>query len=282
MKISATLAAIALLLGGCAADGVHAGRVIPPGAGFVSLGSSFAAGPGIGPIRPGTPERCSRATNNYASLLAARLDLALTDASCGGATTEHVLGSWNELPPQLDAVTRDTRLVTITIGGNDLGYVAWLFAGSCRLGARIFPGPCREAKEPQEADYQKLESQLRLIAAEVHRRAPGARLVFVQYVSLISPEPCAQETISPADAEVARRIAKRLAQVTQAAASAGKAELLSADIASSSHTPCSASPWSLGMSADYKREQGAAWHPNAAGHAAIADMLFRLLAEPAD
>lgn len=130
---------LSLLLGGCAASGSESGRALPPKARFASLGSSFAAGAGIGPLQAGTPERCSRTTNNYATLLAARLDLNLVDASCGGATSEHVLRGWSELPPQIDALDRETRLVTITVGGNDLGYVGWLFASSCRLGVAAFP-----------------------------------------------------------------------------------------------------------------------------------------------
>ena len=44
----------------------------------------------------------------------------------------HVLAPWNELPAQIDAVTPDTRLVTITIGGNDLNYIGNLFmVGRC-------------------------------------------------------------------------------------------------------------------------------------------------------
>src|SRR5690606_10476488 len=101
---------------------------------YVALGSSYAAGAGIGPLQAGSPDRCQRTTNNYASLLAKRLGLQLTDVSCGGAKTEHLLGPWNELPAQLDAVTGTTRLVTVTVGGNDIDYMGVLFGGSCRAG----------------------------------------------------------------------------------------------------------------------------------------------------
>ncbi|GGC13951.1 hypothetical protein GCM10011494_35940 [Novosphingobium endophyticum] len=37
----------------------------------------------------------------------------------GGATTAHILGPWNELPAQIDALTDDTALVTVTIGVAD-------------------------------------------------------------------------------------------------------------------------------------------------------------------
>ena len=109
-----------LALAGCATTLAQQPHSIPPGAQYVSLGSSYAAGAGIGTLVPGTPQRCGRTGNNYARQLAARLHLDLIDASCGGAKTSHTLGPWNELPPQVDAVTPATKLVTITIGGNDL------------------------------------------------------------------------------------------------------------------------------------------------------------------
>lgn len=277
MKLHLLGGLMALALAGCAVTAAAPERALAPQARYVSMGSSFAAGAGIGPVKPGTPERCSRTTNNYATLLASRMDLSLTDVGCNGATTDHILGVWNELPAQIDAVTPDTRLVTITIGGNDLGYVGWLFSGSCRLGVSMFPGPCRPAAEPGEADYRKLDQKLRAIAGEVHARAPQARLVFVQYVALISPTLCPLETITPEDAAVARRIGERLAQVTRDAASASGAEVLAMDSASQGHTPCAPVPWSNGLDKDYDPAKGAPWHPNAAGHAAIADGLVGML-----
>ena len=246
---------------------------VPPGSAYAAMGSSYAAGAGIGPLQPGSAERCNRNTSNYASLLAARLQLRLTDTSCSGATTAHVLDRWDELPPQIEAVTADTRLVTITVGGNDLNFMGWLFSGSCRAGVSPFPGPCREASEPSDAAYAALESRLLTIAQEVRRRAPNARLVFVQYVRLISSQPCEREPLSPGDAAVASRIAARLAEVTRNAARKGGAMVLAADTASQDHTPCSATPWANGLTADHDYRLGAPWHPNAAGHAAIAEML---------
>ena len=55
----------------------------------------------------------------------------MVDVSCSGATTAHILKRWGGLPPQIDAVTPAARLVTVTIGGNDVGYVGGLMAASC-------------------------------------------------------------------------------------------------------------------------------------------------------
>lgn len=98
------------------------------GARYVAMGSSFASGSGVAPYDPAAPVRCQRSTQNYAHQLARKRNLALVDVTCGGATTAHILGSWNELPPQIEALTADTALVTITIGGNDIGFTNLIIA----------------------------------------------------------------------------------------------------------------------------------------------------------
>ena len=273
----------ALALAGCAGAVETADQTsLPPGAHYVAMGSSFAAGAGIGPLEPGTPERCARNVNNYANLLAEKLDLSLDDQSCSGATSAHLLGPWEELPAQIDAVTPDTRLVTVTVGGNDLNYVGNLFAASCeqsgsQQGPNDEPRRCNEQTSPSEADYASAEASLREIAQAVRERAPEATLVFVQYVRLMPEQSCAETPIAEPALEEARAIGERLARITADAAAAEGALVLPLDTLSASHAPCSAQPWANGFPGDYAPGDGAPWHPNAAGHAAAADLLAELL-----
>lgn len=274
-RILVSLLGLFWILSGCATtNGGQSSRILAHSK-YVAMGSSFAAGAGIGPIQTGSPERCSRTVNNYASLVASALKLDLVDVSCSGASTDHILGSWNELPPQIESVGPDTRLVTVTIGGNDLRYVGWLFASSCRLGVSAYPGPCRDVVAPSDADYVRLEEQLQKMATEIRRRAPQARVFFVQYVTLLSDPTCPLETIAPEDAIVGRQIASRLARITAEVARANGIYTIQADIASRYHTPCAAEPWSNGLSKGYDTKNGAPWHPNAAGHEAISKMLIK-------
>lgn len=259
----ASFLAAAALIGGCA----HAPG---PGAKYVAMGSSFAAGPGLGEIKPDTPVRCTRSANNYATLLSRQLGLRLTDASCSGATTAHLLGRWAELAPQLDAITPDTALVTVTIGGNDVGYVRNLMAASCRDARR-----CPPATQSTEAEWAAVERNMITIAREVHRRAPRARLVFVDYLTLLPARGnCPVTGMSDVEVERLRQVGRRLAAVTARAAAAGKADLLPAGALSRGHSPCDATPWSVGASGT---GPGTAWHPNARGMAAIAQALARHL-----
>ena len=246
---------------------------LPSGARYVALGSSFASGPLLGPPKPGSPARCARTALNYPTLLALKLGLTLDDVSCGGAATAHILGAWNELPAQIDAVTTDTRLVTLSIGGNDLGYVSGLIAASCRAGATYRPGPCEPARVLTEEDYTGVERNLHEIVRQVSIRAPGARLVMVQPVTLVPPMPCKAVTLAPSDALTSRAIGLRLAAIVTKVARSTGAMVLRSDLMSRHHTACSAEPWSNGMSPGYDGAKGAPWHPTAAGMKAIADAL---------
>ena len=276
-RLSAALGALALaFLGGCAATN-HSARLapFPPGSHYVAMGSSFAAGAGIGPTKPDTPARCQRTPINYASLLAGKLGLDLTDVTCGGATTAHLLGPWNELPPQIEAIRPDTRLVTVTIGGNDIGYVGGLMMASCRAGVSFGNRPCPPGTPPQEARYRQVEANLRAFSRRISAMAPRARLIFVQYVTLVPNVSCAAAPISPDDAAANRAIGLRLARITSRVARETGALVLSADKLSRDHDPCSTVPWSKGMSLHPTGEPGSPWHPNADGHAAIAEALAR-------
>lgn len=95
---------------------------------YVALGDSYTAGPYI-PHQTGTPLGCSRSDHNYPSVVAAELQLdpaEFQDMSCGGATiadlTQEQSTDDGTYPAQLSALSADTRLVTLGIGGNDIGF----------------------------------------------------------------------------------------------------------------------------------------------------------------
>lgn len=269
--------ALVLTVAACA----HAPR-LPSGAHYVNMGSSFAAGVKTGPVPASSPARCFQSEANYARVLAAQLSLALTDVSCAGATSAHLLGAWNELLAQIDAVTPDTRLVTITVGGNDIAYVGNLTAASCQQGESIHVSgmtlPCPPPFPVAEEAYTTLERNLREIATQIRARAPQARVVFIQYVALVPETQCPQSRFTEAEAAALRATAARLAEITARAAHAGGAEVLAMDRIARGHTPCDAAPWSVGLAADYDEAQGAPWHPNRAGMEAIARALEALVA----
>jgi lysophospholipase L1-like esterase len=282
----AAVAALALALVAGAAG------ASPPAADahYVAMGSSYAAGPGIAQSADTPPTRCTRSTGNYAHQLAARYRLRLTDVSCGGATTAHLLGPWNELPPQIDALRPDTALVTVTIGGNDVGFVAGLFKGSCEgQGASTTPfcrGMAQRAPSitPSAIDataWQRAEAGLTAIAAAVRARSPKAKLIFVDYLTVLpSRGGCSAVPLSPAALGQSRETAARLARLTAKVTARSGATLIRASKLSVQHNACAAQPWTTGITAPPGGGAFVPYHPNLAGMTAVAEAIAVRLETP--
>lgn len=268
---------VALALAGCAQTGARPGAMrLAAGDRYVAMGSSFTAGPGV--TTPADDvRRCARSVDNYPQQLARLRGLNLTDVSCSGAKTAHVLGPWDELAPQLDAVTADTKLVTMTIGGNDVGYIGGLIGASCARDPAP-SRPCPPMVPAPEAAWQALDTAMTRIAAEVKRRAPAARLVFVEYPAALPAQGvCADAPMSVQQAAAGRAVAARLAALTRAVAARAQVDLLPVATLSKGHDACAAAPWITG----YPRAGGpkvlVPFHPNLAGMTAQAQALDRLL-----
>jgi lysophospholipase L1-like esterase len=253
---------------------------------YVALGSSFAAGPGLKPRAPGSPRRAGRSAVNYAHLVADRLGLELTDVTYSGATTQDILAGAPGKPAQLDAVTADTRLVTLTAGGNDVGYVPRLVLTSLPGPLRGLPSARRRAAEladPELTAQREVEmacprvGRVRMMATGVRERAPHARLLFVEYLTLLPPDPAVPTGALPAEVAIwGRAVAARLGEVTAAAAAAGGAGFVAAGAASRDHHAYSADPWTRHFHLTLRG--GAAYHPNAAGMRAVAGLVAAALA----
>ena len=284
MKVPVIAMLSALGLAACAAAPAAKPPVrasLPAGAHYVAMGSSFAAGPGITTVEPGSPQRCARSVDNYAHQLARRRGFSLTDASCSGAVTANLLAAWDELPAQLDALRSDTRLVTVTVGGNDLGYMTGLTAASC-LGLAEPGTPatstCRHAIVPDEVAYASVASRLQQVAAEVRRRSPQAQLVFVDYATVLpNSRRCAAMPLSDEDATISLAIDARLRKLTAAVALENGASLLRAGEVTREHHVCAADPWMNGYVKPDPARRVAVYHPTQAGMTAVAEALDRLL-----
>src|SRR5215208_5367093 len=119
--------------------------VAAPNPTYVSLGDSYAAGPLI-PLQ--VPLfGCLKSNNNYANLTARNLGITLKDASCSGAETEDMTSPQNvdpdgPNPPQFDSLTKQTRIVTLQIGGNDIGFSS--IAEDCASATSNEGTPCQD------------------------------------------------------------------------------------------------------------------------------------------
>lgn len=279
----------------------YAVRMATTEARYVALGSSFAAGPGIPPVVDRTAMRSGR---NYAHLVAARLGLRLTDVTSSGAATGHLLvepqvTELGTLPPQLDAVTPGTELVTMTVGGNDIDYIGaviqtW-FGSQARAAGRYdqwraqHAGPL--ARDPREslAAVPDARAAIEAVIQSVRRRAPRAVVVVVDYLTVLGPDVAEYPAmpISPDDLAALRALGDALERATAAAAAAEGALLVSASRASRRHGVGAVQPWVTGplppepAATDPLLREPAAeptpFHPNAEGMAAVADLVTTVL-----
>lgn len=245
------------------------------GTDYVALGSSFAAGPGIPPLQSSDgASACSRSAGNYPSLVAREIGADLTDVSCSGATTAHVLrDTQGTRPPQIQAVTPGTRLVTVTIGGNDVNYLGGINAYSCQAsGSTGCPAVDRDAIE---RTFPELPGRIADIVRAVHAVAPQARVHLVTYFTLLPDSgTCAVAPLTDEQADYERSIAARLAAATADAAAATGATLVDLAGVSRGHDACSANPWVE----SYRPAQGrSTYHPNEAGMRAAADLVHAAL-----
>jgi lysophospholipase L1-like esterase len=238
----------------------------------VALGSSFAAGIGLGDRAAGSPMVCQRSRNGYPQQLARLRHLPIRDMSCSGATMLHVLdGGQALLGPQLDGLAKDTKWVTLTAGGNDVSYVGDLSFLAGRkdqtlmgwLMRQFWSGP----RKAEQRDFTKLRTVLASTLAEIKRRAPQARIIVATYPTILPPKgACANLGLTEAEADQMRIVGDRLAVLTSAVAQEASAIAVDMHTLGAGHHACSAVPWVNG----WHNTSGTAFHPTIAGAKATA------------
>lgn len=171
------------------------GACTPPPDSYVALGDSYTAGPLITPQDPSIPG-CLRSDVNYPNLIAPDLHQpAFRDVSCSGAQTRDMTRVQDvdpdpDNPPQLNGLDVNTKVVTLGIGGNDIGFTE--IAGTCvRLGFGDPNGsPCRDFYTSGGADQiaariADLAPKLRAVLDEIDRRSPTAKVFVVGYPAIL-------------------------------------------------------------------------------------------------
>jgi lysophospholipase L1-like esterase len=256
---------------------------------MVALGSSFAAGPGIQPV---ADRRAGRSKRNYAHLLADTLSAELTDATVSGATTANILDTpqrtaRHTFAPQIDLVARDADLVTITAGGNDVDYLGGLIAlaFSAWLDQHWFSRPlAARFRQPSAPDVspgriESATSGLARIVDEVRLRAPGARILLVDYLTIVDAD-ARQSSALPFDGSARARfrdVADKLAGAFAEASRRSGAELVEVSSISAGHGVDSAEPWVRGFHAGISLRSLTPFHPNEVGMQHVANAILEHL-----
>ena len=260
--------------------GALAGIAHAQGGRYVAMGSSYAAGPGVG-VHDQASRGCGRSMSNYARTVAARHGLDLVDVSCSGATTGNILARGQHgFPAQIEAVTKEAQLVSILIGGNDIEYVGNLFGLSCRAEGKA---ACKVTDEQEVARrLAALPDLLDRIVDAVRARAPQARIVLVGYLPAVpdSGATCAALALAPDDARRMRETTVRLSRVFDATAQRKGIDLVRAADIGAGHDACAAANYVTGLHP--ARVEGwpdaVAYHPTQAGMDRVAQEFDRILA----
>ncbi|MCT1443566.1 SGNH/GDSL hydrolase family protein [Corynebacterium sanguinis] len=161
---------------------------------YVAMGDSYAA-MGSATGENADPSFCAKSKDNYPNELAKLLgrSVEFTDATCQGSTTENITGPRIEedenvtIAPQIESLTRDADLVTISIGGNDMD-----FANIARCINEMMEGSDRDCAQefalPTAQRLAELPGRLTAVHDEIREKAPNAIVVATGYTPLVSVE----------------------------------------------------------------------------------------------
>ena len=288
-RLVVALLVCALLSSGLSAcgheDDRHVTRDPDAPAQYVALGDSYTSAPGV----PRTVEEgCFRSDSNYPSLVADELNLTLDDVSCGGAATTALVGvqetATGPKPPQFDALTKDTELVTLGIGGNDEALFGGLLAQCLELGKKQTTGsPCRDLMNAGGPDtisttISVIRGRITSALLGIQDRAPHADVVLVGYPQLVpSRVRCDALPLAAGDYAYFREVMIELGQATAQAAADAKTKYVDLLAASEGHDVCAGDEaWISGAVSDPERP-GVAMHPFAEEQEAVADLVVEAL-----
>ncbi|MEU0884390.1 SGNH/GDSL hydrolase family protein [Lentzea sp. NPDC005914] len=261
-------------------------------ASLVLLGDSYASGTGAGDYQDGTAGNCWRSNNSYGEQVAARLRAqgrlaSSANVTCSGAATADLSRPFKDRPAQLDALRRDTTLVLLTIGTNDIDYAA--YGGTC------IQADCTGA--PTEEILAKLPAMGRNVTAtltEIHKRSPYARTILVGYGRQVSTSDnppgatldpiCGDGILTTEERRDGNKVADGLDATLRSAARTASLKGANVTFASpfahperfDGHALCEAgTPFLRGFDALAPGQEGpeAVFHPNQQGQAALATLV---------
>jgi lysophospholipase L1-like esterase len=217
---------------------------------YVALGDSFSSGVGTGSYT--LSASCRRGVYAYPWLVSQqRPNTSLAFVACSGATTNDLMAS------QIQSVTAETDIVTVTIGGNDIGFADLIV--QCTL------ADCSAALDNTRSTLGSfLTPRLDNVYAAVEGRAPTASVVVLGYPRMFSSSGCfGTFGISSTERTKANQLADALDQLIGGRATSFGFTYKSAIAPFTGHAVCSLSPWLNGLNIFNTTES---YHPNRNGN----------------
>ena len=267
---------------------------------YAALGDSYSSGQGAEDFdadtnTSGPPEnQCHRSWHAYPRVYTNNDSTSfrnkLTHVACSGDTTAQLLsGRWNE-PSQLAVLTPDTSLVTLTIGGNDIGFAD--IVSDC-----VVNGNCATNPKWAQLDttIQGISGTLTKLYTTVHAQAPNAHIAVLTYPEPFSGNPSDCDNydiyIGDGNGSVTKIGNSRVGEMThaditwanqkvdlldstirQAVSNAGNPNISLVDVetAFNDHEICSSNPDINGL---FLTDTNSSFHPNADGYTREAQVL---------
>ncbi|HTY97935.1 MAG TPA: SGNH/GDSL hydrolase family protein, partial [Solirubrobacteraceae bacterium] len=238
---------------------------------YVALGDSYSAGTGTGLFLEGEEnENCYRSPAAYPELIAAEKRYKLSFQACNGATTGDVKAA------QLQALSAATRLVTISIGGNDVNFGGILEA--C-VKAQFLGNEeaCVNAISKGEEFAKKvLPNRLMQQYAEIRSKAPNATVIVLGYPKLFQKDgrTCKPYEPSESAAKQLNKAAVLLDSVISTQAKAAGFSFVNPTAPFEAHELCSAEPWLNGLEGlIIEQLKAESYHPDREGQTEFARLI---------
>jgi lysophospholipase L1-like esterase len=243
---------------------------------YVALGDSYSAGQGEPPFEEGTDvpgNYCHRSVHAYPAQYAAGR-FPHQSYACSGATTDDFFrgGLASDTPDgQIARVPASTKLITLTVGGNDLGFTRLMRSCTYRN--------C--TTDPQWSNLSQqidgLAPKLRSVYDGVQDKAPEAGVFVLGYPVFLSNVDqvsfCNDDLgLSAQEKDWLNGHLDHLNQVIKTQTEAAGATYVDVQNAFRGHEVCTLEPWSGGWNRDHWRWS---YHPNRQGHQALAEVLAR-------
>jgi lysophospholipase L1-like esterase len=229
---------------------------------YVALGDSYSSGVGAGNYIASSGS-CDQRTNAYPALWdTANQPASYVSEACSSATTATVLSS------QLSVLSPAITLVSITVGGNDVGFSSVM--ETCVL---LPTSSCVSAVNHAEAlTASQLPGELDSVLSAIRADAPNARVVVLGYPELYDLSRSSSCIgLSTTDRTDLNNGADQLDSQIQAAAARHGDVFADVRRAFRGHEICDSSSW---LHAVNFLDVSESYHPTAAGQSGAYDPVF--------
>ncbi|OLT46456.1 lipase [Saccharomonospora sp. CUA-673] len=218
---------------------------------YVALGDSYSSGVGAGAY--GDSGNCKRSANAFPQLYADEAGVGdFTFVACLGARTGDVVS-------QTDSLSADTDLVTVSVGGNDAGFTDVMI--SCTTSSD--QGCINRVEEAKSYADDTLPGLLDDVYAAISANSPNAEVYVLGYPRFYEIGGSCNAGLSDTKREAINSGADKLAEVTEARASAAGFTFVDVRPNFTGHEICSADWWLNSVTWPVDES----YHPNVAGQA---------------